>query len=424
MTRIFISYRRDDAGGYSLLIFDRLVNHFGRGRVFMDIDTIEPGVDFVDIIEKAVGSCDSLIALIGKQWLDMSDETGERRLDTPEDFVRLEIAAALERNIRVIPVLVRGAKMPSSDELPEPLKPLARRHAVELSDERIHYDLKRLVDVLQRSRQRTEEQPRSWLDRLERVTTAEHERVVPSPPATRPSTVPPRPTRLLFEPDTVEIPAGPFLAGEDKAEVGLPAFAIGHHPVKVIEFRAFVQSGGYSTPQFWTKAGWNWKEGTLRREPDYWGDGIWTDNEWLPVVGISWYEAYAYCRWLADKTGWTYRLPTTLEWEKAARGTDGRLYPWGNIPKAGLCNTYSAGIGHTTQTGAYSPGGDSPYGLTDMIGNVAEWCSTKWRKNSVLPPNDDPEGPAVRVLCGGSWSAVQIPPVYYHHRASPDTSYN
>jgi len=108
MSRIFISYRRDDSGGWAGRLYDRISQHFGRDHVFMDIDTIEPGLDFVEVIEQAVGSCDALLALIGRQWLTLTDDDGQRRLDNPEDFVRLEIAAALVRNIRVIPVLVQA----------------------------------------------------------------------------------------------------------------------------------------------------------------------------------------------------------------------------------------------------------------------------------------------------------------------------
>lgn len=138
MARIFISYRRDDSGGWAGRLYDRLSQHFRRENVFMDIDTIEPGLDFVEVIEQAVGSCDALIALIGKQWLTITDAAGQRRLDNPEDFVRLEIAAALARNIRLIPALVQGARMPGSTDLPDVLKMLARRNAHEISDRRFH----------------------------------------------------------------------------------------------------------------------------------------------------------------------------------------------------------------------------------------------------------------------------------------------
>ena len=91
MARIFISYRRDDSGGWESRLYDRLSQHFGRDNVFMDIDTIEPGLDFVAVIQEAVGSCEALIAVIGRQWLTSTDAVGQRRLDNPEDFVRVEI---------------------------------------------------------------------------------------------------------------------------------------------------------------------------------------------------------------------------------------------------------------------------------------------------------------------------------------------
>ncbi len=127
MPGIFISYRRDDTGGYAGRLYDRLYEHFDSTRLFRDIDNIEPGLDFVEAIEQAVGSCDVLIALIGKRWLFISGDTRKRRIDDPEDFVRLEIATALKRKICVIPVLIEGASMPSQAELPDVLRRLARR---------------------------------------------------------------------------------------------------------------------------------------------------------------------------------------------------------------------------------------------------------------------------------------------------------
>ena len=132
--RIFISYRWDDSGGWAGRLYDRLSQHFGEANIFMDINTIEPGLDFVQVIDQAVGSCDALIALIGRQWLTITDDSARRRLDNPEDFVRLEIATALSRNIRVIPALVQGTCMPRSSDLPDVLEPIARRNACELSD--------------------------------------------------------------------------------------------------------------------------------------------------------------------------------------------------------------------------------------------------------------------------------------------------
>src|SRR5512132_3601954 len=132
MHGIFISYRREDAAGYAGRLYDRLAAHFGDERVFMDVEGIEPGADFFDAIERAVGSCEALIVMIGNEWLAV-DSAGHRRLDDPADFVRIETATALTRGIRVVPVLVDGAVVPRADQLPVQLVPLTRRQAVELS---------------------------------------------------------------------------------------------------------------------------------------------------------------------------------------------------------------------------------------------------------------------------------------------------
>ena len=148
MPGIFISYRREDTSGEAGRLYDRLAGHFGKDQVFMDIDTIRPGVDFVEVINDAVGSCEVLVAVIGKQWLTVQDENGNRRLDDPEDFTRLEITAALDRNIRVIPALVGDAKMPKAN-LPEELVKFTRRQAIEISNLRFHDDVTRLIRVVE-----------------------------------------------------------------------------------------------------------------------------------------------------------------------------------------------------------------------------------------------------------------------------------
>jgi hypothetical protein len=148
MTRIFISYRRADSEGYVGRLYDQLVEQYDKGEIFLDVGAIRPGEDFVDAIEKAVGSCDVLLAVIGPQWLTLTDEQGQRRLDNPHDFVRLEIATALKRDILVIPVLVARAVMPAPHDLPGDLAPLSRRNAIELSHDRFAYDVERLVEAM------------------------------------------------------------------------------------------------------------------------------------------------------------------------------------------------------------------------------------------------------------------------------------
>jgi ABC-type amino acid transport substrate-binding protein len=149
--RIFISYRRDDTAYPAGWLFDRLAVHFRDGQVFKDVDSIELGDDFVEVITRAVGSCDVLLALIGNQWLTITDDDGRRRLDNPDDFVRLELEAALTRNVRVIPILIDEASMPRADELPPSLAGLVRRQALELSPNRFDFDTSRLLKVLDRT---------------------------------------------------------------------------------------------------------------------------------------------------------------------------------------------------------------------------------------------------------------------------------
>ena len=148
--QIFLCYRRDDTAGYAGRLYDRLAARFGADRVFMDIDGIDLGTDFVEEIEKAVGSCKIQIVLIGKRWLTLTDNQGNRRLDDPEDYVRLEIESALKRKIRVIPALVAGAEMPGLESLPESLKPLRRRQGIEISHAGFDGDVAQLIKRLER----------------------------------------------------------------------------------------------------------------------------------------------------------------------------------------------------------------------------------------------------------------------------------
>jgi hypothetical protein len=145
---IFICYRRDDAEGYAGRLYDRLNSRFSR-RVFMDVTGISPGADFSRVIQDTVGSCHVLIAIIGRHWTTVTDAANRRRLDLADDYVRHEIATALSRNITVIPVLVRGAEMPSREVLPPDLAALSTRNALEISDGDFDHDAQRLIEVLE-----------------------------------------------------------------------------------------------------------------------------------------------------------------------------------------------------------------------------------------------------------------------------------
>jgi cold shock CspA family protein len=145
---IFLSYRRADAAPYARLLQVELRERIPEARVFMDLDSVEVGVDFAEVIREAVGSCAVLVVLIGRQWATLVDDEGRRRLDDPDDYVRFEVLTALERGVRVIPVLVDGARPLRRQQLPSELQNLARLNAFELSYDRYQYDMDRLIDVI------------------------------------------------------------------------------------------------------------------------------------------------------------------------------------------------------------------------------------------------------------------------------------
>jgi uncharacterized membrane protein YhaH (DUF805 family) len=149
--RIFINYRREINAAAAGRLYDRLDQHFDHERLFMDVDGIEPGVDFVKELDDQVARCSAFIAVIGPGWTDLKNAEGQRRLDQPNDYVRIEIELALKRDIRVIPVLVDGARMPTAKELPASLELLSRRNAVTLSHHRFGSEVDELAQALQRA---------------------------------------------------------------------------------------------------------------------------------------------------------------------------------------------------------------------------------------------------------------------------------
>lgn len=218
------------------------------------------------------------------------------------------------------------------------------------------------------------------------------------------------------------IPGGEFLMGSTKGMaseqnetpqhyVYLPNYYIDCTPVTNAEYAKFMKDGGYKVRKFWkeAEAAGYWEHGTFLagvsktqvREPYYWQDSEWNAPQ-QPVVGVSWYEALAYARWSGK------RLPTEAEWEKAARGTNGQDYPWGNTWVAHRANTEEVQHKKTTSVGKYSPAGNSPYGIMDMAGNVWEWCRTRSHSNYPYKTNDGREDlrggeTVLRILRGGSW---------------------
>lgn len=197
-------------------------------------------------------------------------------------------------------------------------------------------------------------------------------------------------------------------------EIPGKGFSIAMYPVTNAQYAKFVDAGGYRERRWWTDAGWNarlkgymvdWgklepaESGQPWTEPRFWNESHWNGADY-PVVGVSWYEAVAFCHWLSEATGETIRLPTEDEWQYAAQGDDGRRYPWGDEWDCTRCNNsvkpcQSDG---TTPVRQYEGIGDSPFGVVDMSGNVWEWCLTDYEHRT-----NDENGDASRVIRGGGW---------------------
>jgi formylglycine-generating enzyme required for sulfatase activity len=502
MIKIFISYRRADSLKDAGRIYDRLIQVFGKDQVFKDVDNIPVGKDFRGVLREAVAQCDVQLAIIGKMWLTITDEQGQRRLDNPGDFVRIEIESALQRDsCTVIPVLVDNAKMPAADALPLELRELAFKNAAIVRDDPdFHSDVTRLIEGIQPSKGSAPRKPadsgfsvseaiadffeamdeRQWDDA--RALLAE---IRASGKAPRTFNVDaheadlwaeiqagkrdqeymmlqmmagmqrPNPQRIWeglqvfwltypghdpdhlarFKPGSrsaallpapfawVSIPAGKVtLKGEDESYIpegksqtfDVPAFSISKYPLTNAQYKLFVDAGGYTQQQWWTAAGWEaraegleWVSqmeefqptGKAWTEPRRWND-IRLNGADQPVVGVSWYEAVAFCAWVSEASGERVSLPTEQQWQRAAQGDDGRAFPWGKKWDGGRCNNNvdSKGVGQTTPVRTYEGKVDSPFGVVDMAGNVWEWCLTAYGTGST-----DLDGIGVRVLRGGSW---------------------
>lgn len=178
-----------------------------------------------------------------------------------------------------------------------------------------------------------------------------------------------------------------FAAEQPQHLVTLKAFEIGQYPVTNAEYHIFIRETGYRLPKDWI--GFRFPDGT----------------EYHPVVGVSKLDALEYIKWISQKTGLSFRLPTEAEWERSARGDDGRIYPWGNTFDPWRCNTAESAKKGTTSVGFYSPGGDSFLGVADLVGNVWEWTSTIFAPYPYRSDDgrEDPKPGVKYVMRGGAW---------------------
>ncbi len=434
MAGIFISYRREDAAGWTGRLVPDLRREFPGGDVFHDITSLGIGEDALEVIRQALESYSVVIVMIGPHWLDARDEHGQRRLDDPDDWVRLEVEESLKRRgLRVVPLLVGTATMPKAAQLPETLRPLARRVAHEITDKRWDYDVGELVKALKES-----------------GLGGGGPKLHPAPSVVRPGEW--LPGKVFRDgdgfPEMVVIPAGEFVMGSPESEAGRRAdegpqhtvrigkhFALGRFAVTVGDFKRYVQASGYRTAaernpaegiRAWNAAErrWVWLEGTSWRDPGF------AQDDRHPVVGVSWTDALAYVKWLGEKSGMAYRLPSEAEWEYAARAGTTTAYPWGNEPGSARAKFFGSrsewsGKG-TSPIGSFAA---NAFGLHDMIGNAWEWLQDCWNENYQGAPDDG--GPwesgdcGRRVVRGGSWSSSpEIARAAFRDRGGPGDRLN
>jgi len=381
--KIFISYRRLDSQDFTDRLFETLVNQFGAQNVFQDVGDsgkIPPGVDFVEYLAEQVRACDVVLVVIGDQWTRILKERAQR----DDDFVRIEVESALSQGKIVIPVLKSATQMPNGADLPESIRKLVRINA---SRVRPNPDFTRDCQTL--------------AEGIRTVYAMRH----PSAPAPEPKPVTPPSVRDILPPPFawIEIPAGEFtMGGNPPRKVTLPTFWIAKYPVTNAQYAKFIDAGGYRERKWWTDAGWSWREKEKKTQPDYWTHSDFNGAE-QPVVGVSWYEVVAFTQWLSEVTGQKITLPLEAQWEKAARGTDARVYPWGNTFDRNRCNTAESKIGKTTPVRQYEGKGDSPYGVVDMAGNVWEWCLDDYSSPQLDPSKVNMRAANSRVLRGGSF---------------------
>jgi len=344
--KIFISYRRADSTYLIGRIRDRLTNVFGEQSVFRDLDDIPAGVDFSIVLQKETNECNVMLVVIGPLWAGVTDSQGNKRLFADNDYTRMEVEAGLrqlgQNGTTVIPVLVMNAAMPSPQELPESLVQLTFQNAISIrNDPDFNHDMERLICDIKRSQ-----------GIAEQVISIQY-----------------------FEPETVYIAKGSFWMGSAEGqgvpghetpqhELSLPTYRIGKFPVTNTQYEEFIrQTGTLVAPNM----GWD-------------GQRVPAGSENYPVIGVTWFEALAYCQWLSEKTGRKYSLPNEAQWEKACRGGNKTFYPWGDEFDPQRCNYGRASV---APVDAYPA--QNEYGCYDLVGNVRQWTCTLWGEKRITP---------------------------------------
>jgi formylglycine-generating enzyme required for sulfatase activity len=373
-SKVFISYRRDDSAHAAGRVHDRLEREFGTDLLFMDVDAIPLGRDFTKVLRDEVAKCDVLLALIGPNWLNVRDEEGNRRLDNPADFLRIEIGTALQRDIPVIPILLDGARIPKADQLPQDLKELSLRHGIDVRHASFHVDMDKLIrglkDAGRASAQRDPAlsvEPGSGQSFRDRRADGQ-----PCP----------------WCPEMVVVPAGTFTMGsapeqEVFVNIAVP-FAVGKFAVTFDQWDACVADGGCNG---------------YRPNDEGWGRGN------RPVINVSWDDAIAYAEWLSRKAGKTYRLLSEAQWEYVARAGTTTPY-WWHPSMAPTQANFGEFSEKTVPVDTFKP---NPWGLFNVHGNAWEWTADCWNdSNQGNPGNGSARTTgdcSLRVIRGIFWRA-------------------
>lgn len=392
--QVFISYARD--GGVSEQTATALHEQLVQAGIaaFRDVENIDPGSHWAAVIEQQILASHLMVVVVSKPALD------------PQRWVMRECLFAANKRIPIIPVLVERVDLPLW---------LMHINALDFTQTRHWGRLLLAVGKYIAVEPVIEAVPLAQVAPKPRQLS-EAERLLQE--LQNPQVLPPRRFEIgnrlniigdprpgvgldangLPDIDWVKIPAGEFIY-QDGQRLRLDDYQMSRYPVTNQQFQAFEKAGGYNTDKWW--------EGL--QKPASLPSHSWTESN-RPVESVDWYESIAFCRWLSAKTGQEIRLPTEQEWEKAARGTDSREYPWGDGYKTGYANineTWSYdkvgeyNLQETSAVGIYLQG-QSPYSLMDMSGNVWEWCLNKHEKPHMITPDLSGGG---RVVRGGAWSA-------------------